>query len=110
MSRENQIHGTEFFELSTISCQKSEVGGFRKLLTDAGLTPEELPRRPRQPGAVGKEKARYPKLKNQMPEKFTCAADKDKDKCKGKTNTRARAGPGQGQGLPTRTPRTTIGL
>ena len=68
--------------LRAVNDLKSEVGGFRKLLTYAGLAPAEPLPKPRQPCAAGKENARDSKLKNQRPEKFTSTAAKGKGRTK----------------------------
>ncbi len=55
---------------------------------EAGLMPEDLPRRPKEHGAADKENARDPKSKTQRPEKFAGA-----QASKGKGKTKAKTGP-----------------
>ncbi len=68
--------------LRAINDLKSEVGGFKKLIIDAGLAPVEPLRRPRQPDAVGKENARDSKPRIERSKKFAGTAAKGKGKAK----------------------------
>jgi hypothetical protein len=70
--------------LRSLNDVKSEVGGFRKLLLDNGLMPEDPTpsTKQRQNAAAGKENGQEPKPRAQRQEKCAAAATKAKNKDK----------------------------